>query len=184
MLPTPPELERICKGIAALDATLSDDWEYRYYSFDARWAKGQRLASMRNGEGDDWFIVFTRGLVFVKSFWHEHARGDPKKIYADLPAALKPQLKEAAFEMDLVTFGGFHDGKKWTLRGNAKPMKAELAILSGDPKQYRKYAKHYFERDVPLERVARALAGKPLDTKQSSQLRADLKEIGYGEEIR
>ena len=51
VLPAPADLERICKGIAALDAMMSDDWEGRYYSFDASWNKRakHRMASMRNG---------------------------------------------------------------------------------------------------------------------------------------
>lgn len=59
-LPSPPELERICKGIAALDAMLWEEWQDRYYSFDHAWntSAGQRMASMRNGEGDEWFMVF------------------------------------------------------------------------------------------------------------------------------
>lgn len=53
-------LERICKGIAALDAMLWEEWQDRYYSFDHAWntSAGQRMASMRNGEGDEWFMVF------------------------------------------------------------------------------------------------------------------------------
>jgi len=101
-LPPPADLERTCRGLAALDAILCDDWEMRYYSFNAGWNKKgkERMASMRNGEGDSWFLVFAPGGAFVKAFWHEHKREDGKKIYAGLPKALAAQLKEAAFEMD------------------------------------------------------------------------------------
>src|SRR5829696_2249314 len=97
-LPDPAALERTCKGLAALDAMMSDDWESRYYSFNHAWnAKAKRrMASMRNGSGDDWFIVFEPGGVFVKAFWHEYPREDVKKIYSGLPTKLLPQLKEGA----------------------------------------------------------------------------------------
>jgi len=51
LLPPPKDLERICKGIATLDAIVCDDWEMRYYSFQQAWdaTSGQRMASMRNG---------------------------------------------------------------------------------------------------------------------------------------
>lgn len=75
-LAEPRDLERICRGLAALDALMSEEWQYRYYSFNAAWAPGERMASMRNGSGDDWFIVFAPAGVFVKSFGHEHIRGD------------------------------------------------------------------------------------------------------------
>ena len=81
-----------------------------------------------------------------------------------------------------------HDGTSWTLRGNAKPMADDLAILTGDPEQYRAYAAAYFEVDVPVDAIAHVLAGKKLDTKlvgritterTLADLKADLKEIGY-----
>jgi hypothetical protein len=189
-LPPPKELECICKGLATLDAMLSEDWEFRYYSFDCAWdvKTKQRMASMRNGSGDDWFMVFEPAGAFVKAFWHEHPREDVATIYADLPVRLRPHLKQPAFSMEDVTFGGWHDGA-WTLRGNAKPMRDELAILSGDPAKYRAYAADYFETDVPVDAIAHVLAGKALDARlvrrvttlrTLADLADDLAGIGYG----
>lgn len=188
MLPSPADLERTCRGLATLDALMSEDWESRYYSFNANWSAGLRMASMRNGSGDDWFIVFSDAGVFVKSFWHEHKPEDVVKMYAGLPAPLKPNLKDFQIE-DGVTFGGFHDGESWTLRGNAKPMKEELEILTGDPATYRAYAREYFEAKVPLDAIAHVLAGKKLTAalvaristeRTLAELADDLSEIGYG----
>jgi hypothetical protein len=187
-LPEPRELERICKGLAALDAVLCEDWESRCYSFNAKWAKGERMASMRNGSGDDWFIVFAPAGVFVKSFWHEYPHGDVAAIYAALPTKLVPFLTEPAFLMEDVTFGGWHS-KAWTLRGDEKPMKRELAMLTGAPKTYRAYASSYFELELPVEPVAHVLAGRKIDEKvlealgserTLKELQPDLAEIGYG----
>lgn len=93
-LPPPTDLERICKGLAALDAMLCEEWQDRYYSFDHAWAPklGQRMASMRNGHGDDWFMVFEAGGVFMKAFWHEYPHADVATIYEGLPTSLKAQL--------------------------------------------------------------------------------------------
>src|SRR6266487_4457381 len=33
-LPLPAELERVCKGLATLDALLCEEWEHRFYSFN------------------------------------------------------------------------------------------------------------------------------------------------------
>ncbi len=190
-LPPPAVLERICKGIAALDAMLSEDWESRYYSFNAAWnPEGQeRMASMRNGSGDDWFIVFGKAGAFVKSFWHEYKHEDVAAIYAGVPVALAPHVNEPSFLMEDVTFGGFHDGTAWTLRGNAKPMVDDFAILSGEPAAYRAYVADYFEAKVAVDAIAHVLAGKPLDAKLVARitkertladLTSDLAEIGYG----
>jgi hypothetical protein len=112
----------------------------------------------------------------------------PDKVYAGLPKGLAAQRTEAAFSMEDVTWGGWHDGA-WTLRGNAKPMADELAILSGAPKTYVSYARAYFEAKVGADDVAHVLAGKKLDAellgrlgseRSLGELKEDLAEIGYG----
>lgn len=187
-LPSPVELERICKGLATLDAILCEDWGSRYYSFDVAWGGDHRMASMRNGCGDEWFILFAPGGVFVKAFWHEYPHEDVATIYSGLPSALQPQLVEPAFSMEHVTFGGWHDGASWTLRGNDEPMREELAILSGDPAVYRAYASSYFGLKIPLDAVSDVLAGKPFDaslvqrlsaSRTLEDLAADLATIGH-----
>lgn len=190
-LPPPDALERICKGLALLDAILCEDWEWRHFSFNAAWDpdRGERLASMRTGEGDAWFVVFDGTHAFLKAHWQAHPRSDPDTIYDGLPAALAPQRHEPAFSMDEVTFGGWYapDGG-WTLRGLLDPFREELEILTGVAEVYRAYAASYFEVDVPLDAIAHVLAGMPLDTsivsriaveRSMESLRGDLEEIGY-----
>jgi hypothetical protein len=187
-LAAPAELERICKGLATLDTILSDDWEMRYYSFDRKWGKA-RMASMRNGSGDDWFIVFASTGVFVKAFWHEYPHEDADVIYDGLPPKLAPHRRDGAFMIDDgITFGGWHDGSTWTLRGNAKPMKEELAMLTGAPKLYRTYASIVHSAKVPLDAIAHVLAGKKLDAAVVAKInpeatladvKSELAEIGY-----
>lgn len=169
---------------------ISEEWQDRYYSFNHAWntkAK-QRMASMRNGSGDEWFMVFEPGGVFLKGFWHEYPHEDVAKIYKGLPKKFLPQLKEPAFSMEYITFGGWHDGTTWTLRGNTEVMREQLEILSGDPETYRAYAADYFEVDLPVDAIAHVLAGKKLDAKlvkrittdrTLADLKDDLAEIGY-----
>lgn len=191
-LPSPRDLERICKGLATLDAMLMEEWQDRYYSFNHAWSTGsqQRMASMRNGCGDEWFMVFEPSGAFLKAFWHDEIDyEDPAKLYAGLPAQLQPQLTEPAFAMENVTFGGWHDGTTWTLRGNATgPMHEQLEMLTGDPATYRAYAADYFQVDVPADAIAHVLGGKELDanllkrigsTRTLAELKDDLAEIAY-----
>ena len=169
---------------------MSEDWEGRYYSFNKAWNKKskERMASMRNGSGDDWFIVFSPAGVFVKAFWHEYPHEDVDAIYAGIPKGLAGQRKDAAFSADEVTFGGYHDGKTWTLRGNAKPMTEELDMLTGDPAAYAAFAGGYYEAKVSKAAIAKVLAGTKLHAKlvasisterTLAELKADLAEIGY-----
>lgn len=184
-LPAPARLERICKGLALLDAILSPDGDSRYYSFDAAWAPGERMAAMRDGSGDDYFMVFTGELAFVKGFAHEHPRADPAAIFHGIPTALAPQLGEPAFSIAEVTYGGWFADGAWTIRGDDY---GQLAVPSGQVDVYCAHAAAYFERDVPRGAVGAILAGAPLDPallakvdpdRALADLAADLTQIGY-----
>lgn len=184
-LPPPAQLERICKGLAVLDAILSPDWESRYYSFDAHWADGERMASMRDGSGDDYFVVFAHDLVFVKGFAHEHPRADAATIFHGLPSALAPQLAEPAFTIADVTYGGWFADGAWTIRGDDR---GALAMASGQVEQYCAFAAEYYEREVPRGAVYAILTGAPLDDaliakiapeRRLADLAADLADISY-----
>jgi hypothetical protein len=38
------DLIRQSKALAMLDAILSPEWEYRYYSFNSKWGPGEMMA--------------------------------------------------------------------------------------------------------------------------------------------
>nr|WP_327070852.1 MULTISPECIES: hypothetical protein [unclassified Kitasatospora] len=71
LLPEPDALRDHCRALAVLDAILSPDWEARHYSFDSRWSPTEQLASMRNGSGDEYSIVFAPAGVYIRGFDHE-----------------------------------------------------------------------------------------------------------------
>ena len=70
-LPDIDRLKALCQSLAMLDAIMSPDWEYRYYSFDSKWGLNEMMASMRNGQGDDFFILFNNNGAIIKGFDHE-----------------------------------------------------------------------------------------------------------------
>jgi len=140
---------------------------------------------MRNGSGDDYFIVFTGGLAFVKGFEHESPPVDPATIFWGLPAALEAQRTEAAFSMEHVTYGGWFADGAWTIRGDDH---GRLAIATGQVELYCAFVAEYFEREVPREAVAAILTGVRLDTaliakidpdRKLADLAEDLAQIGY-----
>ncbi len=47
------------KALAILDAVVCQEWEFRYFSFNAQWAEGEQMASMRDGSGSHYFAVFS-----------------------------------------------------------------------------------------------------------------------------
>ena len=57
LLPEIDTLKKRMQSLAALDAVVCPDWENRYFSFDKAWALGESLGSIRNGSGDEVFVM-------------------------------------------------------------------------------------------------------------------------------
>ncbi len=75
-LPSIAEIRCITQSLAMLDAILCPEWEYRYYSFNSAWGPSEEMASMRNGSGDDWFLLLDATGAALKGFAHELADGN------------------------------------------------------------------------------------------------------------
>ena len=72
-LPDLEGLRKLTQSLAMLEAILSPEWEYRYYSFKSKWDEEEMMASMRNGSGDEYFILFDSHGAIMKGFNHESA---------------------------------------------------------------------------------------------------------------
>lgn len=182
LLPAPAELIRISRSIAMMDAILCQDWEMRYFSFNSFWAAtGEMMGSMRNGQGDDYFIWFTPAVTAIKGFHHE-AYMSPYRhnniypgVLPSLPQAFHDFVKEAAFSMHEVTFciwqehsapgwkigdinwppaelGSFCDGTEEGTIYDPDGSRDLLFALDGNPETYLEWANDYYElRDNDIE---------------------------------
>ncbi|MDB5910716.1 MAG: hypothetical protein JWP34_4830 [Massilia sp.] len=103
LLPDIPRLRDLCRSMAVLEAILSPEWESRYYSFDAGWSPGEEMASMRNGSGDGYSIVFSAAGAYVRGFAHESAMspygddGPWPGVLDSVPEAFRHCVEEPAF---------------------------------------------------------------------------------------
>ena len=68
LLPNPNELQKICKSISALEAIISPEWEYRYYSYQRDWSETEDFCEMRNGQGDQMLMVFSENGTCINGF--------------------------------------------------------------------------------------------------------------------
>lgn len=186
-------------ALATLDAVLCAEWEGRFYSFDSAWAGGQRMASMRDGSGDEFYIVFEAERAFIKGFAHE--RSEAVKRYsleiakAQVPDVFDACLEEPAFSPEHASFVLWNLGQAWRALDLGLPKEGDpdgsgdlLSILAGAPAQYVEFASWYFEVDLPLEAVQRVYAHEPLTEElvallnpetSLDEIREDLEEIGY-----
>jgi hypothetical protein len=186
-LPGIDDLKRLMQSLAMLDAILSPEWEFRYYSFNSKWARGEEMGSMRTGSGDDFFALFNKHGCFLKGFDHESAmspyRETPKRLWPGVldgvPKEFDRALKQPAFSMEDTTFciwrrygdRKWHRGKIEFPKGEPNPDGSSrlLSELDGKPATYLRWARDYYSlddedanRSLTLAQVRHVYAHEPL----------------------
>jgi hypothetical protein len=203
LVPDIKALRRLTKSIAMLDAILMPEWQYRYYSYNANWSAGEEMASMRDGRGDDWFLLFAPCGAALKGFAHESPLARNIALAARIPQVVPAEfasfLSEPAFSMNRATFclwRSFTD-RDWNVVSAGDRLSAThdgsvelLQILDYSPQTYRAWAEDYYERDVSLVAVQAIYEHRPLNADLLAALNPDLsladvaadaKEIAYPE---
>jgi hypothetical protein len=163
------------------------------------------MASMRNGQGDAWFCVFSDVGVFLKGFDHESQMSpwsaQPPHVWRgvldEVPEKFKPFATEPAFSMADTTFCIWrgHDDEAWRTGhiewpSNEDPDGSDwmLSILDGDPQKYKSWAESYYERSMSLHLIDhvyqhRRLTDEFVQTLNPNRnletLASDIEEIGY-----
>ena len=200
-----------CQALATLDAIMSPDPEFRYYGFTCRWAPGQRCASMDNGSGDAWSIVFCPDGAFIRGFAHESAMSpavNDEQLWPGLvdtvPDEFAEFVDEPAFSYEgtleaTVCLWRRYGDDRWhtgdiTFPDGADPDGAHhlFAILIGDAVEaYRGFAEDNYGTTIDVTAVDHIVALRPLtdDIVQRlnpditlADLADDLAEIGYPSE--
>jgi hypothetical protein len=191
--------------LAALDLILSPEWEHRYYSFNALWAPGQAMASMRNGCGDEWFCLFhsagwaaLKGLDHESRAWREGNDSLCEALRTGIPTLFADFSCEPAFRWDVTSFLFYcsKESQPW-VRAIEETAFAELptdedlhlSLLVGHPADYVNHAADYFEKEIDERVVALIFSLAPLTPDLALTLNPDLdwsavtqelfSEIGY-----
>lgn len=175
-------MRRLTQSLAMLEAVIERNWERRYYLFNQHWSDGERLASMRNGEGDEWFCFFSRHGAFLKGLYHESemARGWPGLLHS-VPEVFKHELTQPAFSKYIsFCIWRVYDDDHWHTGTISYPPGDDpdgsawmLAILDGNPRTYQQWAEGYYKRHVSLPAVGHIYAYKPLTERIVRDLNSD-----------
>jgi hypothetical protein len=202
-LPDIPTFRRLTRSLAVLDAILSPIWEDRYYSFNAHWAPGELMASMRNGQGDQWFALINASGIIVFGLDHESPMYRPDNpwpgVLEGVPVEFSTFLDEPAFDTRNTTFciwrrrlaPSWERGPVRFPPGDDPDGSARLLRhLDGRPESYVTFAAKYYEVSIPPDAVAAIYRHEPLTdalvarlnpTLVVDDLAPDLAEIGYPE---
>ena len=149
------------------------------------------MASMRNGEGDEYFFLFSKCGVVGKIFCSElRAKTPPSQILEKVPSDFKSFIGEAAFRLDEITccLWQLTGHPTWQVFPNDNRSIPLLGFVQDEGEYYRKWAEQYYERDIPVSIVGRVFSHEPLTDKMLSDLPekrgikdliSDAREIGY-----
>ena len=194
-LPDVPTLVSWSQSMAMLDAILSPEWDLRYFSYDAHWAPGEQMASMRNGSGDEYSFTITPNGTYGRGFDHESALSpftrEPPRAYPGLldvvPEALREAVEEPAFllgDVPSVTLTLWRlDGDDTWSHGEARGVDVPVDDdggtwlfdeLDGAPETYQAFATEYYEVPVSLSAVTHVFQHHPLTEGVVRSLNAEL----------
>tara|TARA_R110002096_G_scaffold13623_2_gene48002 strand:- start:7294 stop:7905 length:612 start_codon:yes stop_codon:yes gene_type:complete len=198
-IPNLPKLKRIAQSLATLDLINEPEWQYRYYSYNSRWSDTEQMASMRNGCGDEWFLLFdSDGNAGLKGLAHEAPaaldKGLSERLQAGVPVQLAGFAEEPAFRWDSTSFcfWWLKSEEVWIEPSEQEELEtganALLSILSSGASGYQEFACEYFERDLDVSVIDRIFEHEPLTPSLASEINPDasmpqilddLKEIRY-----
>ncbi|GAA4556771.1 hypothetical protein [Planotetraspora kaengkrachanensis] len=195
LLPDVPVLRDLCRSMAVLEAVLSPDWESRYHSFDANWDPAEEMASMRNGSGDEYSIVFLAGGAYIRGFDHEAVMspygndGPWPGLLESVPDTFHHCVEEPAFcdedGMPVVTVCLWREDAddRWRV-GEIEYPEAErdpdgsahlfALLIDPSPEAFQRFAEDYYEVPVNLDAVRHIYALRPLTQAVVTLLNADL----------
>jgi hypothetical protein len=175
-LPAIASLSDRAQALAMLDAIVCPEWEDRYYSFNARWSKAESMGSMRNGSGDDWFILFGTFGAAIKGLAHETSIAGDKvfasEVQRQVPQTFASFLAEPAFGMDWLSYCYWRSPKdsSWQKVVHPDPVLSlsedgsteYLALLVEPAASYEDFAKWYYELDIPVASIESIYNHSPL----------------------
>lgn len=197
-MPDRKALATICKAISVLDAILSQEWEYRYYSYNSNWDMDEECLQMRNGSGNEMHILFRKDGCVINGFAPEFEQQDKDKLTQNLPPIFSVFIFGEPVKSIGTTFclwttelDNWHVGQIESYDDNSLEM---LDIFDGQPQTYIDWATEYFEEDykesgIPLDTVSKIYSGQTLtkemvltivdELEDWKQLENDLLEIDY-----
>ncbi|MFD5659408.1 hypothetical protein [Streptomyces hirsutus] len=197
LLPDPVVLSARCRAFALLDSII--DASAPTHSFASGWREGVDLASMDNGSGDQYAVVFDPEGVFLYGFDHECDatpwREEPRAHWPGLLDGLPDSLAHYAMAPEFQ-FDGFFDATVCAWReadavvwqcGRVEFDADESdgadwlfgLLADGSTEAYVSFAEDYYERSVDPEAVRAVLAGAPLTrrTVTSLSVTADFESV-------
>ncbi len=187
-IPNGNVLKRRLQSLAMLDAVLMPDWELRYFSFNSKWAENTMMASMRDGEGSEFFYLFDPAGACGKIFCP--GQSEPDSLLDQIPKEFGSFLSKPAFNLQQITCCMWQRQTEvcWSLIPGQIKQIPLLAFAGDRGDYYRIWAEQYYERPVSSLGVIAIFNQQPITAELLLSLNEDLSlegivadadEIGY-----
>ncbi|MFJ4469177.1 hypothetical protein ACIP2X_17015 [Streptomyces sp. NPDC089424] len=183
-LPEIAVLREHSRSMAVLEAVLSPEWENRYHSFDDQWSETESMASMRNGSGDEYSIVFSTAGAYIRGFDHESPMspyvedGPWPGVLDEVPDVFRSSVEEPAFSdedgMPIVTACLWREmaDSAWEAGAIDFPDAATgdpdgsgllfQLLVDRTPEAFQRWAEDYYQVPVDLAAVRHVFSSRPL----------------------
>ncbi|MBL4670808.1 MAG: hypothetical protein JKX81_01010 [Arenicella sp.] len=166
------------RGLALLDAIFMPEWEFRYFSFNSKWniEKREMMASMRDGQGNEYFLIFTLTGVVGKFLYEKNAE-KPLELLSQIPNEFSSFKSEPAFDIQNTSFFIWrkNNEKNWCLAhdlpNNRLPM---LAFLETDLGHYIEWAERYYDVEIETEVAQKVFSSLRVTQDDLSSLNPEL----------
>ncbi|MBW8832004.1 MAG: hypothetical protein JF606_21830 [Burkholderiales bacterium] len=176
-LPTLDIVKKRARGLALLDASIMPEWEHRYFSFNCKWEESgsEMMASMRDGAGSEYFLLFSEGGAVGKVF-DSDAEDNAAALIDVVPDAFLSFKNEPAFSLTNATFFFWQEagGKEWVATPDDLPTYANLRFLAEGAPIYHRWAERYYERQINVETMNEVFTSLTVTAQQLSRLNLEL----------
>lgn len=200
-----PDIDTVrhwARSLAAVEAVVCPESADRCFSFDAAWADDEQMASMRNGSGDGWSIVFTPAGAYLRGFDHESPlspyRQRPLRVVPGLlepvPAALREAAQDPAWQTEgmpatTVSLWRLDGDDRWSHgvaqgTGNVPDGASLFDGLDGEASTYAAFVADHYEVDLDLAAIEHVFAGRPLTPDVARRLNPDIEWAERVEDLR
>jgi hypothetical protein len=123
------------------------NWELRYFSFNQGWdvEADESMASMRDGEGQSYFIVFSPAGAIGKVYDPQIGKIDLQLEH--IPSCFSSFLNEPAFDIGISSylFWFQKDDENWSTLANNEASFEALSCLNYSSEQYVEWAEIYYD---------------------------------------
>ena len=185
-LPGPSDIEKQSKGLALLDAIIMPDWENRYFSFNHAWNPnaGERMASMRNGAGGEYFILLSENGVVGKVFDQLNSARAVLELQS-IPDEFSSFKDEAAFKLNDVTFYFYRrkEDLRWFSLPEGLSYFPYLRFLSDGASFYHEWAEGYYERSINKDVLKEVFDSLSINEHQLEILNGDLELLDLRDDL-